>query len=199
MEQPTWAQICGFDYCVEWADNTQLPLNIQPVEGEIYKVRVRKKFVKDFDRPLWVLYLPCLSSINGWDTHPDEIALSCLVQVEMINLCEAIDFYSWIAVKAQRVIPFTEIYQTFRANYTGSSCWMLEQLLEQDSYNKTTWQEWTFISASMQSDVGAWIICQNLDSYPTLLIYGESDFEKQCFFAGCRPLTVDEWTLLNRQ
>ena len=51
--RPSWAQVSGFEDCVQWRDTPQLP---EP--GARHRLHVRHPFRASSTQPFWVLYQP---------------------------------------------------------------------------------------------------------------------------------------------
>jgi hypothetical protein len=209
---PGWAKIAGYDN-VQWsADCASHPTNQwrrleqQPVVGNPYALAFYSVDVPSDKAPFWVLFLPPSSSENGWDEFPDELALSCVVQCQLVKRLEsyAYDYrvttergqcyVHWARVTTLGVIGLPHLSERFEPD--ASAVPMPIRLGR--TARKNTGGGFTLFDWNFESDLGVWTVCRSSGTGHALILCGDWGRDYHFFYAGNRPLTHAEFDLMER-
>ena len=203
--RPAWAQVAGFSNVGWVAEGTRIPcgdiwprLATMPVARREYALHVQVPVTIYPRRPFWVLFQPALSAVNGWEEHPTEISASGLVQVVLTEVCVHGETGGWIKARVLQAIPVRDIADRFAEDGSGATAPLLSQLGVR-GYCEVRTEDLSYISAQMEGDVGAWVLCQRWGQSARVLMYGEWGFHADYVFAGNRPLQAAEWQGLSRE
>ncbi|WP_339372559.1 hypothetical protein [Paenibacillus elgii] len=197
--------IAGFENDVmEWSDyeNDVPPLDAPhwvrsdrpPVQGQVRTVKVCHPFHMKAGEPFWMLYTPISSSLNGWDSHPEEIEHSSFVQCSIECVLERNDLKAWLRVKVLEVWMIKDFNNRFLAR-NGSSGYLDDFEMFGNPYIYH-YRKWLFISAGAQGDLGVWGLVKQMDSQYHMLVYGDWGFHKNNAFGGNILLPkhqMEEW------
>ncbi|MFF2889301.1 hypothetical protein [Paenibacillus sp. NPDC057967] len=185
--------IVGFENDVmEWSDyeNEIPPLDESrwirsdhpPEKGQVRTVKAAHPFHMMIGEPFWMLYTPVLSSLNGWDSHPEEIEQSSFVHCSIERVLERNDTKAWLRVKVLEVGMIKDYNQCFPVR-DGSSGYLddFEMFGEPYLFN---YRNWLFISAGAEGDLGVWGLVKRLDTQYHMLVYGDWGLHKNNAFGG---------------
>lgn len=185
--------LVGFENEVmEWSDfeNKVPPLDEPrwmrsdhpPVQGQIRTVKVHHPFYMKTGEPFWILYTPVSSSLNGWDSHPEEIEQSSFVQCSIERVLERNDFKAWLRVKVLEVWAIKDYDRRFPERDGGNG--YLESFeIFGDPYI-FQYRDWLYICAGAQGDLGVWGLVKQRDNQYHMLVYGDWNFHKNDAFGG---------------
>jgi hypothetical protein len=100
----------------------------------------------------WIVWVPGLGAVNGWDGHPETIPASAFVQCR-IDAVERVDprrpYESWLGVRILDVAPFASLQQRFPPREMSRlKTWQL-------SGTSTRYTEWELWYAP-HDDAGYW-------------------------------------------
>lgn len=185
--------IVGFENDVmEWSDyENEVPppddphwmrSDRPPVQGQVRTVKVYHPFHMMIGVPFWMLYTPVSSSLNGWDSHPEEIEHSSFVQCSIECVLERNDFTAWLRVKVLEVWMIKDYNMRFPAR-DGSNGYLEDFEMFGDPYI-FNYRDWLFISAGAQGDLGVWGLVKRVDSHYHMLVYGDWGIHRNNAFGG---------------
>jgi hypothetical protein len=215
-DELAWARVAGFGHIIEWAADINqvesyemrpargkdfwLRLKTPPITQSEYVLRVSSP-VTIYNQPFWVWFEPELSFLNGWDDQPEEIALSCLVKLELIEVLKHQGSTGWIKAQVLDVLKLEDLVERFPENNSGKAAPYLNWMIPDSdgyAYTRVDWEEFSYIGVSpREGGAHAWVICRREEQFVRLLVYGESDLDRNGVFAGNRLLTMEEWQLLS--
>lgn len=184
--RPPWATIRGFEDCAVWQDAERLPL-----PGDSHRLRVRYPFRARSVEPLWVLFRPALSALNGWDDHPDELPASGIVECVLREDLGPSGRRHLIRVQVLRAVPLGALPSAFPAGETPAVA-PLPAEPQGMRGDVLRWGDFTFCEWSAQSSVGEWTIYQHLGDRHALTLSAAWGIHHSVMFAGCRILTPAE-------
>lgn len=124
-----------------------------PEVGERRFIRFQAPFSQNMGDRFNVLYLPALSSINGWATYPQELSGSAVVSCVFEKTISSDEFCAWIEVTAEHVVPFPELYKHYPCRKVTS---LFEGGFGEYATLDFRWQNWEFYAFSVQDDFGEW-------------------------------------------
>ncbi len=185
--------IVGFENDVmEWSDyeNEVPPLDDPrwirtdrpPLQGQVRTVKVYHPFYMMIGEPFWMLYTPVSSSLNGWDSHPEEIEHSSFVRCSIERVLERNDYKAWLRVKVLEVLMIKDYNIRFPVR-DGSNGYLedFEMFGKPYIFN---YRDWLFINAGAQGDLGVWGLVKRMDSQYHMLVYGDWGFHRSNAFGG---------------
>lgn len=177
-------EIFGYESIVEWTDLSNsipqknengwwLKSEVTPRVKEKRVIHTIHPFCANKGNDFWALYMPALSTINGWDMHPEEIPNSAFVKCRLIDVLEKNENYAWLIVEVIQVILLNEANKTLPAKneVTPFLNYMYNFNLHGSVFN-----DWRFYNGDEQSNLGHWILIQIIEDKPHLIAYGEWEF-----------------------
>ncbi len=181
----------AYDYA-EWADASQntpsldeqvwLRSDSVPTVGEERIIRVTFPFCFENDEKFELLFMPALSSLNGWDEYPDEIDKSAIVGCELLEIIEADDSEAWIKVKIVSVIMLSDISE----KYPPKSSELLPSRSMLREYQYTyKFDNWEYSTFTAEGDIGSWeLVYTDNSGVRHLIIYAEWGFHYNYVYYG---------------
>lgn len=124
-----------------------------PEVGERRLINVDPPFNQEVGDRFNVLYLPALSSVNGWEEYPEELSGSAVVSCVYEKTVGADEFCAWIEVTVESVIPFPELYKHYPLRKVSS---LLEGGLGEHLTLACRCDSWEYYTYSAQGDWGEW-------------------------------------------
>lgn len=192
-------EIVAFGDVVEWSDfNDELPLlenNIwerstePPQKGVIKIVQAHFPFNFAIGEEFWTLFYPALSSLNGWDVHPEEIDSSAVIKCRFESIITKNEEKAWINVRVEEVILLSDICEKITPR---------EGILNADhfgqfrNYNMFSYQNWILLNAGSEGDIGRWALVKEYRNQNIIVAYGEWDFYSDLIYFGNVRLTQNE-------
>ncbi|WP_314303668.1 hypothetical protein [Brevibacillus parabrevis] len=185
--------IVGFENDVmEWSDfeNEVPPLDAPhwvrsdrpPVQGQVRTVKVYHPFHMQAGEPFWMLYTPLSSSLNGWDSHPEEIAQSAFVQCSIECVIARNECQAWLQVKVLEVRMIHDFDRYFPARNGNDG--YLDDFRMFRNPSICHYRNWLFISAGAEGDLGVWGLVKQIHSRYHMLAFGDWGFHKNTVFGG---------------
>ncbi|KQY79843.1 hypothetical protein ASD24_18010 [Paenibacillus sp. Root52] len=184
--------IVGYEDIMEWLDEDgDVPgLDEQiwarsdsiPVKGQMRTVKVHHPFYMVLGKPFWVLYTPALSSLNGWDSHPEEIDQSAFIQCYIDQVLVEGESEAWIQIHVHEVLLLTELQGTFPPREVKES--YLESFEMFNDPYIVQYQDWTWISAGSQGNIGVWALIKRYQEQYHMLVYGDWDIHSNNAYGG---------------
>lgn len=186
--------IVGFENDVmEWSDfATEVPplddpywvrSERPPVQGQARTVKVYHPFHMQMGKPFWMLYTPLSSSLNGWDSHPEEIEQLCFVQCSIERVIERNEWQAWLQVKVLEVRMIHDFTHDFPVRKGDDGYLDDFRMFRKPSI--CHYRDWLFISAGAEGDLGVlWGIVKQIEGRYHLLAFGDWGFHKNNVFGG---------------
>lgn len=185
--------IAGFeDVVMEWSDfkdEVPTPDTIHwvrsdrpPMKGEVRTVNVHHPFYMAVGEPFWILYTPVLSSLNGWDSHPEEIEQSSFVRCFIERVLDQNESKAWLQVKILDVLMIRDYNMNFPVR-DGSNGY-LDDFEMFGQPHIFCYKDWLYISAGAEGDLGVWALVKQVNSQYYMLVYGDWGFHKYNAFGG---------------
>ncbi|MFF2483796.1 hypothetical protein [Paenibacillus sp. NPDC058071] len=153
-----------------------------PMQCQVRTVKVHHPFYMMAGEPFWVLHTPASSSINGWDSHPEEIEHSSIIQCSIERVLVRDEFKAWLRVKVLEVRMIKDFMEYFPVR-DGSKGYLGDFEVFRDP-NIFSYRDWLFISAGAQGDLGVWGLVKRMDGQYHMLVYGDWGFHKNNIFGG---------------
>lgn len=198
--KPSWASVAGYDNrCVAWIgeglvtkNKSVIRMTEPPAAGKNYTLEVNHPFRARLLEDCWTLFQPWDSAVNGWEEHPHELEFSRIVKCQPVDVIKKNERSYWVAINVLDSIEFTEISNRFAKGSGPIPLYPKSRMLRLD------WKNLIYFHGNLEGDVAAWFICQKQDEQVTMLLYGISEWHKNFFYAGNRPLSVDEFNILEK-
>ena len=202
VSRPKWARVTGFDN-VEWSlECTPRPdpqwsrLEASPVSGGRYGLVGGQRLPRG---SFWVLFRPALSALNGWLEFPAELGSSCVVCCQWE---ESLGVFDWGVygkrygeiVTVEEVIGLRDLAKRFSPDQSGA----VPELPSQGRL-RAVWEDLTLFDGNLEGDVAGFLVCRCVNGSHTLLLHGESVWRESFFSAGNRPLSVSEYSSLEKR
>lgn len=195
-------EITGLDNVMKWSDflpEDNLPSldnelwvwsDKAPEVGEERVVLAHSHFHMTVGESFWILYTPVLSSLNGWDSHPEEIENSAFVKCRLERILVRNEKIGWVSIIIEEVLPLQDhCLQIPPKDGTGYT----DQLVFYGDPSIFQWNEWFFVSSSAQGDLGAWGLIRKTKENYHLIAMGEWDFHTDIAYGGNLILPEREW------
>ncbi|SEB07875.1 MAG: hypothetical protein QJT81_04260 [Candidatus Thiothrix putei] len=185
--------ISAYDDVIEWSEqeNTIPPLNEKkfwsiskrsPKVGENRAVHVSYVFCEDLNSEFWTLYKPVLSSLDGWDEHPEEINLSAFVKCKVVKVLTQEENHAWIVVEVIDCIKLNQA--TERIPVTQETYSIVHNTFEFEHFEHQKIDNWHHFSGGAQGDLGNWMLIKEYDHDLRLIAYGEWGIHYQSAYLG---------------
>ena len=156
--------IIAYDMMAEWSDFTKdddlenkgehwTRSNEMPVKNRIRVIKVHNPFNFEIGESFWLLFTPALSFFNGWDSHPEEIDQSAIVQCRFENILHQNENDAWIEIRILDVIPLLDMAEKFSSKRDMK---YLDSLKNGEYSWKFEHKHWIYYSWSAQGDLGSW-------------------------------------------
>ncbi|MBT5031624.1 MAG: hypothetical protein HOM55_04940 [Proteobacteria bacterium] len=198
-DMPAWACVAGYDSSIAWIakgaitkDSSALRMLEVPTAGEHYTLQVNYPFRLESSEDFWALFQPWNSAINGWEDHPNELELSCIVKCKPVEIIKKTKKLCWLLINVQSLIPFRKITEKIGKGSGGLPLYPVSRMAH------VVWSDLNYFDADLEGDISKWFICQKKGQQHTLLIYGTSEWQDSYFYAGNRPLSIDEFENLKK-
>ncbi|MDG1478732.1 MAG: hypothetical protein P8R54_04040 [Myxococcota bacterium] len=183
---PDWAEIRGFEDCVDWLDTAQLPQ-----AGAHHRLHVRHPFRATHGVPFWVLYRPPRSALSGWDEHPEELSSSGIVECRLCADLGPDGRGQQIRIEVLQAVYLDMIPARFSPEDTASYA-PLPAEPSGMSRDVLCWEGFTLRSWSAESNLGQWALYLSQHAKHVLILSGSWGVHDSTIFAGCRILTSSE-------
>ncbi|AWB46677.1 hypothetical protein DCC85_22560 [Paenibacillus sp. CAA11] len=196
--------LVGFDEIMEWSEyEEEVPAleedhwmrsDEAPVKGALRTVKIKHPFHMTVGERFWILYTPVMSSLNGWDSHPEEIEKSAFVQCAIERVLAEGKSQAWVSVSIHEVLPLGMFSDLFAAR--DGSRGYLDAF---DMFGKPSfyaYQEWLWMHAGAQGDLGVWGLVKIIDGEYYLLVYGDWDHHTNNVYGGnilLPRLKIEAW------
>lgn len=196
---PSWAAHWGFAGCIRWlpeppavGSDTLPPLCLPeaPSPGEEHWLCVRMPFHAALDHEIWCLYQPPLSYYNGWEDRPDELARSALARCKVLGLRDVRADSALVHVLVGDALAFPEIGERFPVGETIGAL-LLEQTVPPVRRHAVRQGNFSYLSADLEGDVGAWAVIETRRNREFLIVAGEWGWHEDHLFAGNSPLDAE--------
>lgn len=185
--------IPAYDDVVLWSDCTDenpplnennwwIRSNLSPKVGESRAVCVSHPFNENVHDTFWTLFLPELSSINGWEDHPDEIDRSAFLHCKIENIITREENHAWLRVTVIESIPLSDAVDTLPE--VKESVPIVESAHRFEYFNREILGEWMYYSGGAQGDLGHWMLVKEINGVVKLIAFGELSFHQSCAYLG---------------
>lgn len=142
-----------------------------PMIGEERIIHVISPFSFENNEKFELLFMPALSSLNGWEEYPDEIEKSAIVGCELAEIIEADDTEAWLKVKVVSVVMLSELAEKCSPKNLDM---LPERSMLRDYQYTTKHENWEYSTFDAQGDIGSWELAFTDDSgVRHLVIYAE--------------------------
>ncbi len=142
-----------------------------PTIGEERIIHVTSPFSFENNEKFELLFMPALSSLNGWEEYPDEIEKSAIVGCELAEIIEADDTEAWLKVKVVSVVMLSELAEKCSPKNLDM---LPERSMLRDYQYTTKHENWEYSTFDAQGDIGSWELAFTDDSgVRHLVIYAE--------------------------
>ena len=186
-KSPAWAQVSGFEACVQWLDTPGLP-----TPGARSRLHVGSPFRANEAEPFWALYMPPLSFLNGWEEHPEEIEATGIVECRLREDLGPDGRGRQVVVEVLRSVSLGAIPSTFPAEASPQEASLPWEPTHPPPIEVLRWKGFTVRSWNAESDLGGWAIYMKLGSQFALILTGSWGFHESAIAAGCRLLSAKE-------
>lgn len=185
--------IMGYeDNVMEWSDYEHevpavdeehwLRSDLPPLQGQSRTVKVNHPFYMKIGESFWVLYTPVLSQLNGWDSYPNEIEQSLFVQCAAEYVIEQGKHSAWLRIKVLEVKMIKDFPNQFLLRRGDT-----DYLSSFEMFGNTfvfEYQDWFYLNAGAQGDLGVWGLIKRMDEQYHMLVYGDWNFHTNNAYAG---------------
>ncbi len=192
---PDWADWRAFS-CTGWSAGTEAVTNeffkridCLPEPGSVQCLHVDEHFgIPKLGETVWVLFTPWNSSINGWDSNPEEIPLSGLVRIELIDIVSKVERHASLSVRVLEILRLTELHLYPPRELIPSP---LPRLMCDGKIYCDFFRDFAY-STSSEDDGNKWTLCQRHHGRWNLLLHSEWCYHSEDIHVGNRPLTIEE-------
>ncbi len=185
--------IAGYDDVVLWSDlASEIPQANEsgwwsrsdklPQIGEERVVNVRHPFNEALNGEFWTLYTPALSSINGWDEHPEEIEQSAFIKCRATNILAQTETEGWVQVEVMDCIRLNEVTRKFSAKNEPHP--LFQRIFEFPSRIIQSFGKWQLYQGNAQGDLGNWLLIELVNDKPHVVAIGEWSFHQNVAYLG---------------
>ncbi len=192
--RPAWARMTACA-TVEWAqdapDGPGESLSRPPAVGGHYLLLARHPVRAAPAPAFWAFFQPVLSHLNGWVEYPEELRASCLVRCELrAVVCQDLSS-SVIRIRVRESLAVPDLTSQVAADSAGAAFGELAHLAPHAcTERRVQWGDLLYCEGHMESDIGAWVVCQGSGEPQSVVLYGEWDAHHEVVYAGHRPLTA---------
>ncbi|MED4955826.1 hypothetical protein ABEO75_20530 [Paenibacillus macerans] len=195
-------EITGLDDVMKWSDflvEDALPCldeglwvssDKAPAVGENRIVLVHSHFHMSVGESFWTLYTPILSSLNGWECHPEEIEASAFVKCKLERVFVQNVKQAWVSIKVEDIMLLTDLCTKIPPR-DGSG--YTEHLSFYRNPSIFHWQDWFLVSSSAEGDLGVWGLVRKKEESYHLITMGDWDFHLDMAYGGNLILPKPEW------
>ena len=138
---------------------------------------------------IWVLFKPPYSSVNDWDLDvPEELLLSGLVRVEVVEILSKYVDNAWLRVRVLDVLTMTKIAEKWAPSDTPAR---LPDLLDCGQPKCQLLNDFAWCTASADDCFQA-VLCHRRQSHWNLLMHFDWQYHSDFLEVGCRELSEEE-------
>ncbi|WP_212976730.1 hypothetical protein [Paenibacillus azoreducens] len=193
-------EIAAFETGMEWSDfqADNLPSldekiwmrsSEPPLPGSSRIVLVYYPFQMTAGESFWMLFMPALSSFNGWDEHPGEIDSSAFVRCVFEQILLQDENRAWIQIKIQNVILLKDACAVWPES-DGSGCLDSFQIFRDNDVLR--YNGWMLLSASTEGDLGTWALIKKKNERHHLVALGDWGFHYDIVYGGNKIIPEEE-------
>lgn len=198
--------ISAYDDVVQWSNCTdEIPhinennwwelSDITPKPEEYRVVCVSHPFNESLHGVFWTLFMPSLSSMNGWEDFPEEIDSSAFVQCKLEKILTYGEEKAWLQVKVTRTIMLSEVTDVLPE--VVESLPIVENTYKFDYFDRENLRDWLYYNGGAQGDLGHWMLVKEINGEARLIAFGEWSFHQNCAYLGNILLSNKTFKTLN--
>lgn len=145
--------------------------NHVPTIGEKRTIKVRHPFKFNIHDEFCTFFMPALSSLNGWDSYPEEIDNSAIVCCKLVSIYELSEYEAWVEVEIMNSYKISVIAEKeIKFSYDN---FFLEDYSVFESIFVLEYENYIYVSASIEGDIGAWSLIYKENEKYKLLLHSE--------------------------
>ncbi len=182
----------GYDDAMEWSDFVDDVPDLEtrfwqrsdtlPNPGESRLVKLRDPFCRSTGEDFWSLFLPGLSSVNGWGEYPNEIDLSAFVQCSLTDVISANSGRAWARIAVSRVIMLRDACTLLPAATDDSD--FISGIADFSWRHLTIFGNWILFEGNFEGDLGRWALVNVREGKYHLIMFGEWGFHESDAYFG---------------
>jgi hypothetical protein len=199
--------IAGYDAAVEWSDSeSELPTikeqrywqrsERKPKAGEKRMIAVQSPFCESELTNFWVFYQPTLSSINGIDSHIEEIDGYAFVKCEILKVFSIDSYNAWLQILVKEVVSIVDAMTVIPTRYEEEP--FLKKLYNFNPYQYKPFGRWEYYFGSDQGDLGNWFLIYKTNEDIRLISFGEWTFHQDTAYLGNLVISSATYNALAR-
>jgi len=200
-DDPRGFDIVGKENIVQWSDfihEDELPQpdvevwersDEMPQVGSTRFVKASYPFNEQVEERFWALFMPALSELNGWDSYPEEIEKSGMVECTFLRVISQTEREAWIAVRVEKFVSLSEAKHEFRSQHRAD---ILKSFDPFAPLYTAVSGDWILLEGNVQSNLGVWAVIEKTESGGRMILYGEWEMHNDLVFCGHLELSKQE-------
>lgn len=185
--------INGYDNIIEWSDfkeGDKLPdvderiwvrSDKLPEEDSIRIVKAYCGFSFKIEEEFSTLYMPALSSVNGWEEYPEEINKSAIVKCQLKKVISYDEKSAWIVIDIIEVISLSKMMINYKERKVTTD--YVECVGIYGASYALEYEDWLYFECNAQSDIGSWCLIKKHNDKYNLVLYNEWGFHYDFIYA----------------